>query len=157
MGNTGSAGPTGPAGPSGPAGPNGFLYMLNIVNGQTLGPYYAAPNETQPMNETSNVAYNSNGTLNAVVVPEACTVTYLKVGTYNYYISGTDTSTFTVLKNGNATSMSCAAAITTGGGKATCSDTTHTFAVAAGDTLTIKIAQTSSTPYVMYSSALACQ
>ena len=155
MGNPGLTGTSGPAGPQGPAGPTGFLYMMSLDNGTTIGPYFAAPNETVSMS-SGNLNYDAGGFLNAVVVPGNCTVNYLKVGTYNYYDNGADTTTFTVLHNGSATTMSCVAA-TPSGGKATCNDTTHTFAVAAGDTLTIEIAQTNDTPYEMYSSALACQ
>jgi hypothetical protein len=118
--------------------------MMSLDNGTTIGPYFAAPNETVSMS-SGNLNYDAGGFLNAVVVPGNCTVNYLKVGTYNYYDNGADTTTFTVLHNGSATTMSCVAA------------TTHTFAVAAGDTLTIEIAQTNDTPYEMYSSALACQ
>jgi hypothetical protein len=130
--------------------------MMNLDNGVAIGPYFVAPNQTSSLASPGNLSYDSGGYLNAVIVPDACTVNYLKVGTYNYYDVGVDTSTFTVLHNGTATSMACTAA-TPSGGKATCNDTAHTFTAAAGDTLTIEISQTNDVPYVMYSSALACQ
>jgi hypothetical protein len=40
---------------------------------------------------------------------------------------------------------------------ATCSDTTHTFTVAVGDTLEFSIAQTNSTPNIFYSTQLICK
>ena len=166
-GATGPAGPSGPTGatgatgPAGPAGPTGFLYSLNLLNGDSSTiTYFVAPNQTTFLNDTTNASYvvpDSPGELlNATVVPAACTVTYLKVGAYNYFGSGSDTTTFTVLKNGTATAMSCSVA-TAAGAKATCADTTHTFSVVGGDTLTLSISQTSSVPYVMYSTSLACQ
>jgi hypothetical protein len=94
--------------------------------------------------------------LNATVVPANCTVNYLKVGAYNYFGSGSDTTTFAVLHNGAATSMVCSVT-TAAGAKATCADTTHTFAAAGGDTLTLTITQTNDVPYVQYSTSLACQ
>ena len=122
--------------------------------------YYVAPNQTTSLNDTSNAGYtvpDSPGEiLNAIVVPAACTVAYLKVGAYNYFGSGSDTTTFAVLKNGVATSMSCSV-VTAAGAKATCADTSHTFSAAGGDTLTLTISQTNSIPYVLYTTSLSCQ
>lgn len=158
-GATGAQGPAGATGPQGPAGPEGFLYTLNLLNGDLTTPYYVAPNQTSPLSDQLNIGYevlDSPGeVLNAVVVPAACTAQYLKVGAYNYYGSASDTSSFTVLHNGTATGMACTNMVTGIGGKATCSNT-NTFAVAAGDTLTIEIGQTSDVPYVQYSTVLAC-
>jgi hypothetical protein len=102
-----------------------------------------------------NGVYNSGGYFNGVVLPAACTVSYLKVGTYNYYSDAADSSTIKVLKNGTATSMLCTIN-TPSGGKAVCSDTTDTFSAVAGDILTLEYQQTSTTPYVAYTTALAC-
>ncbi|MGD0788074.1 MAG: collagen-like protein [Terracidiphilus sp.] len=154
MGNPGTNGTNGATGPPGPAGPEGFLYTSNFVSPNNAATNYAAPNQTSSL-LTNNQTLDSGGILNAVVVPAACTVQFLKVGAYNYYGTGTDDSTFTVLHNQNATSMTCSVTTTTGA-RSSCSDTTDTFAVAAGDTLTLQITQTNDAPYVLWSTALAC-
>jgi hypothetical protein len=156
MGNPGTNGTNGATGPQGPAGPEGFLYSFNFENGASTGNYYVAPNQTSPL-LTDNETLNGSGIINAAVLPADCTVQFLKVGAYEFYGSGADTSTFTVLHNGVAVSpsMTCSA-LTNTGSKATCADTIHTFSAAAGDTITIQISQTSSTPYVLYSGFLAC-
>ncbi len=58
----------------------------------------------------------------------------------NYYVrcdapGGTETTSFTVMKNGVATAITC----TVTGAATTANDLTHTFTVAAGDRLSIKI------------------
>ena len=163
-GDTGPSGPTGAAGatgPAGPAGPTGFVYSFNQLNGDsTTLTYFVAPNQPTFLSDIDNIAYLQSDPpgelLNAVVLPASCTVTYLKVGAYNYFATGSNTSTFSVLHNGLATSMTCAVTTTTGT-KSTCADTTHTFSAAGGDTLTLTITQNNDVPYVMYSTALACQ
>jgi hypothetical protein len=128
---------------------------MSFDNPLSNGPFYLAPNNTASLDPTNNGVYDSGGYFNGVVLPAACTVSYLEIGTYNYYTDAADSSTFTVLKNGVSTSMACTAA-TPSGGKAICSDTTHTFSVNAGDILTLEYTQTNSSPYVAISTALAC-
>jgi hypothetical protein len=94
--------------------------------------------------------------LNAVILPEACTVTFLKVAAYNFSGAGSDTLTYTVWHNGSATSMGCSLTVAAGA-KASCTDTTHTFSVADLDTLTLAIGQTNDVPYVQSTTSLFCE
>jgi hypothetical protein len=122
--------------------------------------YFVPPNQTTGLNDTSNAGYTVSDPpgeiLNAIVVPATCTVAYLKVGAYNFFSTGSDTTTFAVLHNGGSTSMTCSLT-TAAGARATCADTSHTFSATGGDTLTLTLSQTNSNPYVMYTTSLACQ
>jgi hypothetical protein len=89
------------------------------------------------------------------VAPSACTVTALNLGANNYFTTNADTSTVVVYKNAVATSMSCS--VTTNGTGSSCSDTTHTFAVAGGDTLSLAYSETNIVPFVKLTSMLICQ
>ncbi|MGA9070421.1 MAG: hypothetical protein WB424_09215 [Terracidiphilus sp.] len=156
QGPTGPTGNTGATGATGPAGPTGYLFTMSFDNPSSDGPYYLAPNNTTfPLDPGINGVYDSGGYFNGVVLPAACTVSYLKVGTFNYYDDASDTSTFTVLKNGSSTSMGCSVT-TLSGAKAICIDVTHTFSAIAGDILTLEYQQTNTSPYVAYTTALAC-
>jgi hypothetical protein len=137
------------------------LWTALYLNGDITGAYYFAPNSNLPNgpNDTYNEAYtvaDSPGEIiNGAPSPIACTLSFLKVSGNNYHVSGAETASFRVLKNGTASSMSCTVN-TASGGQSSCSDTTDTFSVAAGDFITIKTTQTTTTPYVMYSIATAC-
>jgi FtsP/CotA-like multicopper oxidase with cupredoxin domain len=156
MGNPGTNGANGATGPQGPAGPEGFLYSFNFISPNSMATYYAAPNQTSSL-LADNQTLNGSGIINAVVLPAACTVQFLKVGAYNFDGSASDTSTFTVLHNGSANSPSMSCSVTTAANaKATCADTSHTFSAAAGDTLTIQMTQTNDAPEVLWSGFLAC-
>ncbi|MGA3082070.1 MAG: hypothetical protein ABSD44_11885, partial [Terracidiphilus sp.] len=163
-GAAGPAGPTGPAGATGPAGsagPEGVLWTAQYLNGDITGAYYFAPNSiltggpSDTYNEAYEVADSPGEIINGTPSPVACTMSFLKVSGNNYHDPGVETASFSVLKNGNASSMTCTVN-TPSGGQSSCSDTTDTFSVAAGDFITIKTTQTSTTPYVMYSIATAC-
>jgi hypothetical protein len=54
-----------------------------------------------------------------------------------------ETTTFTVMQNDAATSMTCAITNgTTNGATYSCSDSTHTFAVVPGDRISLRVAET---------------
>jgi hypothetical protein len=92
---------------------------------------------------------------NFVVMPSACTVSALNVGANNYFLSAADTTTILVYKNSVATSMTCS--VTTDGNSSSCSDTTHTFTVNGGDTLSFAVHETNILPAVKLTSSLLCQ
>jgi hypothetical protein len=89
------------------------------------------------------------------VVPAACTVVALNLGANNFFAPGEDITTVAVYKNSAATSMTCS--VTTNNGGASCSDTTHTFAVQGGDTLSLAFSETNINPFVRLTSTLICQ
>ncbi len=157
-GPTGATGATGPAGPAGPAGPTGYQFVATLLNGDLTTAYYVQPNAYLPggPNDTNNIYFTSGNQINAMVMPVACTMTSLQLAVHNYSTPASDTTTFAVLQNGVATGMTCSAT-NSAGGSASCTDTTHTFAVAAGDLITLKITQTTGTPFVLNSSVLSCQ
>jgi hypothetical protein len=82
-------------------------------------------------------------------------MTALNVGANNYYTTSADTSTVVVYKNSAATSMTCS--VSTNGDGASCSDTTHTFTVRGGDTISLAFSESSILPFVKLSSMLICQ
>jgi hypothetical protein len=79
----------------------------------------------------------------------------LNLGANNYFSPGSNTSTITVYHNSKATTMTCS--VTTDGDGAGCSDSTHTFTVHAGDTLSLAYKETNPNPVVKLSSTLICQ
>jgi hypothetical protein len=103
----------------------------------------------------NNGSIASSTEANFVVAPANCTVIALNLGANNYYSPGSDTSTVTVYKNSVATSMTCS--VTVDGNGSSCADTTHTFAVNGGDTLSLAYSQTNGTPFVQFTSTLICQ
>jgi hypothetical protein len=173
-GNTGATGPTGAvgatgAGATGPAGPtgatgatgsitNGFVWSGSIANaGAGPGtPLYATP--------TADVNYFLASQLAFLSAPTACTVRSLTVNAITTNLVGpleADTTTFTVMKNDAPTSMSCPI---TNGTVAnltySCSDLTHTFAVAQGDRISLRFSETladGNFNIVGYGTTLVCQ
>lgn len=96
------------------------------------------------------------------VLPSACTLKNLgirvspNIGGYG----GNDTLTFSVMRNGAITNISCTVTVS-GSNIATCSDTTHTIAAAAGDLFAFYYTNSNSAdadngPYVYVASSVAC-
>jgi hypothetical protein len=95
----------------------------------------------------------------ATIMPSACTFNA-------FYVAGTitgsvapDTLTFTVMKNGSATAMTVAMSLSVAGTTVISTDTSHPFAVVAGDSVAIQVFQTNtvSTPLVRISATTQCQ
>ena len=165
-GATGPAGPAGPTGPTGPVGPQGpagstanFRWVANISNPLDSLTYYVPPVGAIPGGPNSA----SEGVPGAgdLYVPASCTVTGLLVRSMevNSGFLGTDISTFTVRHNGASTAMTCTVNNSSAvlGATATCTDTTHTFAVTAGDLIEFQYSQTNGTPALNYSTMIVCQ
>lgn len=74
------------------------------------------------------------------VITSAGTVANLRVYSSAVAVGGTNKDVLTVMKNGSDTTLTC----TIAAAAATCSDTTHKVAVAAGDVLTFKFVTASS-------------
>jgi|GEM_PF-1034368 len=104
-----------------------------------------------------------------VVMPFACTVSALQVASITT-IAGTsaapggsgDVTTFTVMKNGIATSMTATVTNSLAVGSPTsASDVTHTFTVNAGDTISLRFSETNShgtnAPFVAYTIVVRTQ
>ena len=136
------------------SGGSGFsLFGVNINSQDNNADYYP------PAGSTSSTDYALGA--NAATAPTACTVSALYVRgaeTLSAY-TGSDTSILTVFHNGAATAMTCNL-VNNGGFNsiATCNDTTHTFSVAAGDSLEYRITQTNGAGVgVQYSTSLLCK
>jgi len=102
----------------------------------------------------------TNQTIGAVatIMPSACTFNA-------FYVAGTitgsvapDTLTFTVMKNGSATSMTVSMSLSVAGTTVVMTDTSHPFSVVAGDSVAIQVFQSNFTgPLVRVSATTQCQ
>jgi hypothetical protein len=70
-----------------------------------------------------------------MAAPVSCTMKALNISVNNYYAATGDTVTVTVFHNGSSTSMSTSVSVN--GDSQGSSDTTHTFDVAAGDSISV--------------------
>jgi len=176
-GETGPAGPQGPVGPEGPAGPNGtngatgaqgppgegiginaFRTLMSFTNpgsGSNNTTYYFDPSTSPFSNFVGQTSISGVDADFFFVAPSACTLTALNVGVNNYYSAGSDTTSITVYLNGAATAMHVSVA--TNGNKNSASDTSHPFAVSAGDMLTVAFSESNINPYNKISVGLVCQ
>jgi len=143
--------------PSG--GSSGFTWTSAGPNTTDTG-----PDIYSPVNLSNNVGPSASYGNQAgyAFAPVACTVKSLFVAGINVPdpgYTGADKITVTVQHNGTNTSMSCAVSIATGqtSTTTTCSDTTDTFSVAAGDTISYSISQTNATPYEQIGTTLVCE
>ena len=161
MGNPGTTGSTGPAGPAGQGiGLNAFYTLLVLVN---EGPpseldnttYFFTPIGYSTGTFDTQTSITGGGADNFMTAPSSCTMKALNISVDNYYAPASDTTTVTVYLNGSATSMQ--ASVTTNGNTASSSDTTHTFAVAAGNLISIGFKESNVNPYQKITVGLICQ
>ncbi len=135
-GATGATGSQGPQGPTGATGATGATPAITtaLTGGacanQLAG--FGATDYMGPGNCLSNLATDVQ-----ISLPRASTTTNLSV-ILDTAPGGSNSFTFTILKNGTATSLTCQ--IT--GSATTCSDTSHTVSFAAGDTLVLQATST---------------
>jgi hypothetical protein len=113
------------------------------------------PNTSVSPTRENNDVIASSDNANFAVAPGACTVIAFNLAANNYITPYSDTSTVTVYQNSIATAMTCS--VTTNGNGASCSDTTDTFTVAAGDTLSLQYQESTNLPLVLLTSTLVCQ
>ncbi len=73
----------------------------------------------------------------------------------NYFSAGSDTTTITVYHNGLVTPMTVS--VTTNGNGTGKSDTTHTFSVSPGDTISVAFSETNTNPFNKVTVGLICQ
>ena len=140
-------------------GPDSFSTLLVFGN---EGPpsvagalYYFTPDGAVTSGYDTQTAISGSAAANFLTAPASCTMKALNLAVNNYYSTGSDTTTVTVYLNGSATSMT--ANVTTDGNGASASDTTHTFAVTAGETLSVGFKETNINPYNQISIELICQ
>lgn len=123
------------------------------------GGYFFDP--TQSPTLTSAETTDSIASGNYLVAPSGCTVSALRAATYNTANGDRSTfftnTTFTLYKNGLATSMAC-----TSFDGLLCVDTTHRTTIRAGDRLSINFldnfaVQGYTTPPARYTVSLYCQ
>jgi hypothetical protein len=117
--------------------------------------YYFTPDGSLTNGYDQQTAIASSADANFMPAPASCTMKALNLAVNNYYAAGSDTTTVTVYLNGSATGMH--ASVTTNGNNAAASDTTHTFAVAAGATISVGFEETNINPYNKISIGLVCQ
>jgi hypothetical protein len=148
-----------PQGASG-GGVNAYDTHVEFQNPAAAGVEYQSPVQNV------DVAYNSGSPLTTyggygtfTVFPVNCTMKALNVAVSNASSlggPGSDTTTITVLHNGSATSMACSVT-TNSGNSLACQDTTHTFAVSAGDQIGLEFNQTSGIPANQIDVGLICE
>jgi len=144
-----------------------YLTLFNdggMINGAD---FFFSPAPTGQSNNGNTSASFSN--TNEYVAPTTCTVSNLFLGAHVIGSFGSVTQVATVtLYHGagaaapTATSLTC----TTGGfadtvgAQGSCSDTTHTVSISAGDVLTLRLhdsSETNSAPSTSYSVRMQCQ
>jgi hypothetical protein len=134
--------------------------VSNFTNPSDNSTYYLPPIGANPTGPNSGEEVSGAGDL---YVPASCTVSALRVRSehVNSGYLDSDQSTFTVRHNGSNTAMTCTVnnpTDATVGGSATCSDTSHTFTVTAGDLIEFLFTQTNgANAYLNYSTELVCQ
>jgi hypothetical protein len=158
------AGPAGATGPTGPAGAlsttffefNGLGSNGNDVTGHTA--YYISPLTNSSVSSGGGETSLSLGNGTEALAPLSCSMSQLSVSAYVDNTGGTaNTTTFTVVHNGAATAMTCATSTNATGSTGSCSDSTHTFSVVAGDRLAISYNETSSASSTFFGLHLRCQ
>jgi hypothetical protein len=160
QGAQGNAGPQGPQGPQGIAGTNGtggggtgFAFLANYLNTEDTVTYFVPP-----VGVLTGVDLYSQVGGGDIFVPSSCTVSALNVRAIVVTAGASDSSTFTVQHNDTNTTMTCTVdTVNTLGSKSTCSDTTHVFAVSAGDFIEFQVSQSNGTPSLNYSTELVCE
>ncbi len=140
LGATGAVGATGATGDTGATGATGFVSSnffqwnasINAVGATGTGTAYYHP---QGVNLAGKVALDNSV---VAIAPTGCTMTQLNVGRFS---SGpTDiVETFTVFQNSARTQMSCGFQNLPAVYRIGCSDTQHSFPVAAGDQISIEL------------------
>ena len=166
QGSTGSTGAPGSNGTNGTNGTNGAQGLQGIPGaaGSPGPPQMFVAQFSNITAATSFAGLNgpiTNQTIGAVatIMPSACTFNAL-------YVAGTitgsvapDVLTFTVMKNGVATTMTVSMSLSVAGTTVISTDTSHPFSVVAGDSVAIQVFQTNTTttPLVRMSATTQCQ
>lgn len=158
-GPPGATGPTGPAGAAGPAGPPGATGPRGGGGAATFGASTANPVNAMTWYTSPNGTVNN--TLNApewagIALPFSCTMNALAVT--GYAVSGNSTwvGTVTLMRNGNATALTCALSVDLPGDVMTCASP-QTVAVAPGDVLALRFEQNQFNSLVRLSTGLRCE
>ena len=115
------------------------IFALNLANTSSTATYYVSLN--------GGILTNAGAQYKGTLMPAACTIKGLYVSVNRQSGSGSNTITFTIYKNGVATSMTTSVTVTAIGSAVANSDTFDTFTVAAGDLVSIGISQTSGSPF----------
>jgi hypothetical protein len=171
VGPIGPAGTTGPAGPSGPTGPAGSSSAFYSTALELPGFTATAWNPVSGL--AAFIDYNgtplalTTPILNQMVqssVPTACTLNNLSIRVSpNITVlggGGNDTLTFSMMHNGAISALSCSLTVSSTNIE-TCSDTSHTVSVNAGDLIAfyftnLNNADQFKSPAVWMSSSVAC-
>ncbi|MGB3069122.1 MAG: hypothetical protein WBC18_11260 [Ottowia sp.] len=147
QGPQGDIGPVGPAGPQGPVGPQGIqgevgpvgpsnVPILGSSGGGVIPGGGLAGAWTRYIGTASVSTPGGSESGQSVAFPVAGTLKNLRVRTSDNpgNFTGNQTYTFTVMVNGNATGITCTESVSA----TSCSDTTNTASIAAGDTISLR-------------------
>jgi hypothetical protein len=127
-GATGAIGATGPAGPAGPQGPAGAAAAAPVLLGST--PFIDAADATGYLPPAGTGRITVAEADAAIEMPTGGTLAKLAVR-----VSSTTPVTFTVVVGGADTALTC----TVAAAAKQCTDSSHTVAVAAGTTVSVKV------------------
>jgi hypothetical protein len=144
-GSNGATGATGAAGATGSVSSTSFEFNTEYNDsGYSGADLYFAP---MPTGQTNNGGTSPGFSSSSVgVVPLACTINQMSIGGLETYVGSAETVTFTLyygttgVSPTTASSITCTTASIPGGSGNTgsCSDTTHTLSVTAGEMLSIR-------------------
>jgi hypothetical protein len=137
---------------------SGFTWTSSGANTGDNGPDYYSPTNLSNQSSLSSGLSQQAG---YAFVPTACTVSsFFLAGTFvtDSSFTGDDTVSMTVMHNGSNSGMSCSISITNGQTTvSTCSTTSGSFSVSAGDSLSYYSTQSNGTgPYVQLGTTLVC-
>jgi Collagen triple helix repeat (20 copies) len=167
-GATGPAGPAGPSGPTGPAGSSSAFYSTALeLPGFTATAWNPSSGLAAFDNFNATPLALTPPILNQAVqstVPTACTL-----NNFNIRVSpnvtvlgggGNDTLTFSMMYNGTISALSCSLTVSSTAIE-TCSDTSHTVSVNAGDLIAFYFTNANNadefdSPSVWVTSSVAC-
>ncbi len=143
-------------------GTGGFTWVANFANASDTAINYMPPVGQNSVGPTGdNATTQETPGAGDVYVPASCTVSglYVRAEEVDSSFLGTDSTTFMVRHNGSNTPMTCTVTnnSATIGATATCTDTSHTFTVAAQDLIEFAVTQSSSSPVINYSTELVCK
>jgi hypothetical protein len=150
-GSTGAVGATGPTGATGAAGP-GSIFVTRFIS-STIATVFQPVEGANIGGNAGVVVYN----LQATTMPGSCTFSAMYVNGTITTAAAADTLTFTLFKNGVATSMSTTLSVSTLNTLVSNSTTANAFSVVTGDTVAIQVAQTNTAPAVTTNVTTLCK
>jgi hypothetical protein len=167
-GAAGAQGPTGLTGATGAAGANGAQGLTGLTGATgaagTNGPGQLYSGNFQGAFNSTNYGAINGGTGSATyavvqtLMPGACTFNALYFNVAPTASASAQAVSATLYKNGSSTALTCSASASgTVNTAATCSDTSNSVSVNAGDTVAWGISQTNTMPTFRFGVSGRCQ